>query len=718
MQGLLVRLATTTVLVGSATVAAMAQDSIFEVFGTGSPPQLRAWGVSDDGTIVVGEIGSQAMRLDLTSQPLTPTGIGGQDARAISGDGSTIVGFEVVEADSFAVRWNGDGTGMTRLDTTLPGDVAVLGSWAYGVSDDGGVIAGFARNVDDLSRSAVRWSGTNLDLTTLDGVPDGNESIAFGVSGDGSTIVGSYFDAEPESDGKAFAWTAAGGLVTLDPLGDGTAVIDASAIARAADQDGNVIVGTIRTGPYPVTQAVRWVDGGTPESLGSLAGPVGISEAWDVSDDGSVIVGETQVIPGLIMRAMRYTDDDGMETVEGWLRRNGVDIGEDVTRVAHGVSADGSVIVGAAHDDRMFIARGPAVAGGGNGDGGDGGDGGDDGDGGNGGDGGGNGGDGGNNGGNGGDDPDPGLIMIDDLARSLADAGTAGGAVVSNLNTMLNGAGSRPLDRRAAPGGAIFWATGDFGRADHGEQDGGFVLGEIGVGRDFGAVQVNGAFGASRQVQNTALGGETRVNSWFAKLEAMSLLYSHQDGGVWAVLTGAGARGSAEIGRNYLANGGLVQTSSGSTDVSGFGFRGRLQWENAFNNVSPYAELSWSRACIDGYAESGGPFPASFDDQCGSETLARYGIDASVPVTDRVRVTATLEGVHRIGGSAGVTSGEVNGLGAFSMAAPDGNDAWARGGLGFEADMGNASVLSVMVNATTRGSAPSSWLSATWRKRF
>ena len=713
-RGFLVRLATTTALVGSATMAATAQDNIFEVVGTGNPPQFRAWSVSDDGMIVVGEMGSQAMRLDLTSSPLGPTRIGGQDARAISGDGSMIVGYQVIASDSFAVRWSGDGTGMIQLDTILPGNIAVLESRAYGVSDDGGVIAGFARDADDLSRFAVRWSGTNLDLAALGGVPNGKESIAFGVSGDGATIVGSYFDTEPENDGSAFAWTAGGGLVALDPLGDGTSVIDASAIARAADQDGNVIVGTIRTGPYPVTQAVRWVDGGTPESLGSLAGPVGISEAWDVSDDGAVIVGQTQVIPGLILRAMRYTDIDGMETVEGWLRRNGVVIGQDVTRLAHGVSADGSVVVGAAEDDRMFIARGPATTnGGGAGSGSGGGDNGGDAGGGD----GGNGGDGGD-GGDGGGDPEPGMVMIDDLSRSLADAGATSSAVVSSLNTLLNGAGSRPLDRRADPEGSIFWTTGDLGRADHGARDGGFGLGEIGVGRDFGAVQLNAAFGASRQVRNTALGGQTRVDSWFAKLEAMSLLYGNQDSGLWAVLTGAGARGIADIGRNYLANGGLVVTSSGATDVSGFGVRGRLQWDNAFAHMSPFAELSWSRACVNGYAESGGPFPATFNRQCGLETLARYGVDASVPVTDRFRVTATLEGVHRIGGSPGATSGQVRGLGAFNLAAPSDDGFWARGGVGFEADLGSASMLSVMVNATTQGNAPSSWFSANWRKRF
>lgn len=725
-RGFFVRLATTTMLVGGATTAATAQDNIFDVFGTGDPPQVRAWGVSDDGTIVIGEMGSQAMRLDLTSNPLGPAQIGGQDARAISGDGSMIVGYQAIDSDSFAVRWRGDGTGMTQLDTTLPGDAAVLESWAYGVSDDGGVIAGVARDANDLSRFAVRWSGDDLDLEALGGIPVDRQSIALGVSGDGATIVGSHFDVEPEINGMAFAWTAAGGLVTLDPLGDGTSVIDVSAIARAADQDGDVIVGTIRTGPYPVTQAVRWVDGGTPESLGSLAGPVGISEAWDVSDDGAVIVGQTQVIPGLILRAMRYTDVDGMETVEGWLRRNGVVIGQDITRLAHGVSADGSVVVGAAEDDRMFIARGPAASGGGDPGGGDpgGGDpgGGDPGGGdpGGGDPGGGDPGGGDPGGGDpgGGSDPEPGMIMIDDLSQSLADAGATSSAVVSNFNTLLNGAGSRPLDRRADPEGSIFWATGDLGRADHGAQDGGFGLGEIGVGRSFGAVQLNAAFGASRQVQNTAFEGETRVNSLFAKLEGMSMLYGDEDSGLWAVLTGAGARGTAETGRNYLANGSLVVSSSGSTDVSGYGVRGRLQWDNAFAHTSPFAELSWSRACVDGYAESGGPFPATFDRQCGSETLARYGGDASVPVTDRVRVTATLQGVHRIGGSPGETSGQVTGLGTFNLAVPSDDDFWARGGVGFETDLGSASMLSVTVNATTQGSAPSGWFSASWRKRF
>lgn len=687
--------------------------------------QLEAWGVSGDGSVIVGELGAQAMRMTFGG---TPTQIGGQDARAVSGDGSVIVGWEVVDADDFAVRWNGDGTGMQRLSmdfADLSGSVSE--SWAYGVSQDGSVIVGNAMDITaSLDRFAVRW--TNGDLSRLTGMPVDTQSVAFGVSGDGSTIVGSYYNAVPENDGTAFTWTETGGLTSLGMLNGG-----GSAIARAASGDGSVVVGRAADGSYPVVMAVRWVNGGLAESLGDLVSGVGGSEAYDVSDDGSVIVGSAMVFSGGIrQRAFRW-ESGTMQTVENWLRDAGVSIAEDVTLVAHGTNADGSVIVGKATDDRIFIARGPGSSGdtgGGDTGGGDtgGGDtgGGDTG----GGDTGGGdtgGGDtgGGDTGGGetgggdtGGGDVDPGLIYVEDVVDSLAQAGATGTAVLSGMNVQLNGAGGRPLDRRALSGRPIAWVTGDLGRVREGSEDGTFGVGELGFGHNFDPVQVNASFGVAGQTLETMLGGETRLRMFTGKVEAISRLHTAGDSSIWAVLTGAAIVGHAEIDRNYLANGGATVTSRGSTDLAGAGVRGRLQWENALPYISPFAELAWSRACMDGYTETGGPGPASFDSRCASETQLRYGADVTVPVTRNMRVTGTLQGVHRIGGSTGATTGQLVGLDAFSLPAAHSHDAWLRGGIGCEVDLTENTTFSIMANGTTTGGAGSAWATANLRMHF
>ena len=72
---------------------------------------------------------------------------------------------------------------LTWLGVLPGGD----GSWAWGVSDDGAVVVGWAQNAAWQGR-AFRWTvdGVMQDLGTL----GGDESAAYGVSADGSVVVG------------------------------------------------------------------------------------------------------------------------------------------------------------------------------------------------------------------------------------------------------------------------------------------------------------------------------------------------------------------------------------------------------------------------------------------------------------------------------------------------------------------------------------------------
>jgi probable HAF family extracellular repeat protein len=94
---------------------------------------------------------------------------------------------------------------------TLPG-----GDWseAYGVSADGSVVVGEAENAAGQWR-AFRWTaaGGMQDLGTL----GGGESEAWGVSADGSVVVGWADNAAGQS--RAFRWTAARGMQDLGTLG-------------------------------------------------------------------------------------------------------------------------------------------------------------------------------------------------------------------------------------------------------------------------------------------------------------------------------------------------------------------------------------------------------------------------------------------------------------------------------------------------------------------
>jgi probable HAF family extracellular repeat protein len=118
---------------------------------------------------------------------------------------------------------------------TLGGDCSV----AYGVSADGSVVVGWACNAAGQDR-AFRWtaSGGMQDLGTL----GGDYSAAYGVSADGAVVVGGARNADWQ--GRAFRWTASGGMEDLNTtyaslLTNGSVLRE----ARAISPDGRYIVG-------------------------------------------------------------------------------------------------------------------------------------------------------------------------------------------------------------------------------------------------------------------------------------------------------------------------------------------------------------------------------------------------------------------------------------------------------------------------------------------
>ena len=273
--------------------------------------------------------------------PLKSDNSGSSGASAISANGRTVVG----NSDRRAVVWSGSGWGTKTALGTLRADNSGWAS-ASAVSDDGSVVVGSAEgdNVDGRS-NAVVWSGsgwstkTNLNLAHNSDIR--RSSAAYGVSGDGSVVVGEAYVNDTD-DMHAVVWSGSNWASQTD-LGtlttDNSKYSSRNSRALAANHDGSVVVGYSRN-DIDEQRAIVWSgrNWGTKTDLGTLkADNSGSSTAVAINRDGSMVVG--------------WADDDNgrYATVwsgSGWGTKTKLDTPEDFSSSASSVSADGSVIGG------------------------------------------------------------------------------------------------------------------------------------------------------------------------------------------------------------------------------------------------------------------------------------------------------------------------------------------------------------------------------------
>jgi probable HAF family extracellular repeat protein len=309
--------------------------------------------VSADGLVIVGEgssaSGSEAFRWEggvMTGLGDLPGGEFESIARAVSADGQIVVGSGRGTSGLEAFRWE-NGT-MAGLGDLPGGDFL---SRANGVSADGSVIVGIGSSPTGFE--AVRWSGGSIEgLGDLAGGPIGS-SQAMGVSGDGEVIAG-YGNS---GDFQAAVWED-DAIVGLGFLADPGPTGAFQSLAYGVSANGSVTVGASDNwrnvfDPYTggclkvkYFEPFRFQDGVmaslfegiTPCQTTGTGSTFGISLA--VNADGSVIVGWG-------FGAFIWDESKGKRDLEDVLEN---DFGLDLTgwRLdrATGVSADGTVIVG------------------------------------------------------------------------------------------------------------------------------------------------------------------------------------------------------------------------------------------------------------------------------------------------------------------------------------------------------------------------------------
>ena len=331
----------------------------------------------------------------LGQMPGTMSG-GGTYVNAVSGDGSTLIGYTWVSGSATrSYRWTAAG-GFEDLGT-LGGDDC-SNNRAYAVSFDGSVVVGTSCKPGGMVR-AFRWTigggiqeiqmgeelsqeargvsadgsivvGKNIRWTApgqIDVIPylgGNNVTFAAGVSADGQ-VVGGHSETSPNRYFHAFRWTPSGGIQDLG-VTNGT-----ESISWGISADGNLVFGEARD-PNQFWRAFRWTASLGMRDMGTLGGPM--STAHGASSDGSVIVGKSLInSQSSSLRAFRWTAATGMRDLKQELLNAGVTGLENWTlAVAADVSDDGTVIVGWGYPASLtpaqpFIAVLPTSGGGGGG---------------------------------------------------------------------------------------------------------------------------------------------------------------------------------------------------------------------------------------------------------------------------------------------------------------------------------------------------------------
>lgn len=196
----------------------------------------------------------------------------------------------------------------------LPGGITA--SRAYGVSGDGSTVVG-------QSHSDVGWEGFVWRSGVLTNLGEGGRNQSFIAASEHGELLVGQSGVTWENGVFGSLRDPAAGLYWIWALG--------------MTPDGSIIVGQ---GANPETldgEAFLWEDGATAR-LGDLAGGGFSSQAFAVSDDGTVVVGMGRS-DEQFREAFRRTAADGMMGL-------GDLPGGDASSAAIDVSADGSVIVG------------------------------------------------------------------------------------------------------------------------------------------------------------------------------------------------------------------------------------------------------------------------------------------------------------------------------------------------------------------------------------
>ncbi len=260
------------------------------------------------------------------SASFEPLGLGPNSAQSrawdVSADGSVVVGnFWAIDGffrPPHAYRWT---AGAFQDLGTLNPDAHE--AEAYAVSDDGSKVVGWARGLSGFQRPFLWTAATGMQ--ELSNVP-GSDAKATDISRDGTIIVGSFY-VDAEGSWHAFQWK--NGVVTdlgflsggRDSKGQAVCALGGAAVGSTVNSAG-------------IQKAFRWRNG-TMQDLGGV-GRNNLAYAEDCSDNGNIVVGTSTDDKGNQLATRWDTRARSLGTLGG------------NSSEAHATSLDGTIVVGGA----------------------------------------------------------------------------------------------------------------------------------------------------------------------------------------------------------------------------------------------------------------------------------------------------------------------------------------------------------------------------------
>ena len=309
-------------------------------------------------------------------------------------------------------------------------------------------------------------------------------------------------------------------------------------------------------------------------------------------------------------------------------------------------------------------------------------------------------------------------VVLPPNYESLRSQAQLSATATQTASLVLHGNHGHPLAMRAAPGkDNCVWATGDWGGNSLSDNQDSLRLAEVGgcqVLTD-DRLQLGAALGKSWSTQSTVFAGEQKQTGQYLVVEMLSPLTALSPS-LWATVTAYYNHADARSWRGYADVDGSLTGSRGDTQVDTWALRTRLDWENAWRTLgtdfSPYLDLSYVVARVAGFSEDTGTQSAYFRTSEQAVSEGRLGLNAEHQLTPMFSLLAGLEGVQRFNDARPDAVGVVAGS-DFDVAVNGDERAWLHGSLGGALTY-SGSRLSLLLNTTTQGEDPDSWVALAW----